>query len=73
MPRRLSTDELAKNLFAVGNVTSVFMQDKFLTVTKTDDRVARTVAAPIRAAAGLGGQTGAAVAPRVFSKSRRRE
>jgi Fe-S cluster biogenesis protein NfuA len=64
-------DELAKNLFAVGNVTSVFMQDKFLTVTKTDDKgwpeMLPLLAAPIRAAAGTGGQTAPAT-PRMFSK-----
>ena len=65
-------DELAKNLFAVGHVTSVFMQDKFLTVTKTDDKgwpeMLPLLAAPIRAAAGLGASTGEPVAPRVFTK-----
>ena len=65
-------DELAKALFAVGHVTSVFMQDKFLTVTKTDDKgwpeMLPLRAAPIRAAAGLGAQTGEPVAPRVFTK-----
>ena len=66
-------DELAKGLFAVGNVTSVFMQDKFLTVTKTDDKgwpeMLPLLAAPIRAAAGVGGGQGpAAGGPRVFSK-----
>ena len=66
-------DELAKGLFAVGNVTSVFMQDKFLTVTKTDDKgwpeMLPLLAAPIRAAAGVGGgQAPAAGGPRVFSK-----
>ena len=65
-------DELAKGLFAVGNVTSVFMQDKFLTVTKTDDKgwpeMLPLLAAPIRAAAGLGGQSGAPVAAKVFTK-----
>lgn len=65
-------DELAKGLFAVGNVTSVFMQDKFLTVTKTEAKgwpeMLPLLAAPIRAAAGLGGTPGAPVAPRVFSK-----
>ena len=66
-------DELAKGLFAVGNVTSVFMQDKFLTVTKTDDKgwpeMLPLLAAPIRAAAGAGGgQAPAAGGPRVFSK-----
>jgi Fe-S cluster biogenesis protein NfuA len=66
-------DELAKGLFAVGNVTSVFMQDKFLTVTKTDDKgwpeMLPLLAAPIRAAAGAGGQTTGAAAPaKVFSR-----
>ncbi|BDU68484.1 iron transporter [Geothrix oryzae] len=66
-------DDLAKNLFAVGNVTSVFMQDKFLTVTKTDDKgwpeMLPLLAAPIRAAAGAGGgQANAPGAPRVFTK-----
>ncbi len=65
-------DELAKGLFAVGNVTSVFMQDKFLTVTKTDDKgwpeMLPLLAAPIRAAAGAGGGTGAAAPARIFTK-----
>ena len=65
-------DELAKGLFAVGNVTSVFMQDKFLTVTKTDDKgwpeMLPLLAAPIRAAVSLGGQTAGSATPRVFSK-----
>jgi len=65
-------DDLAKNLFAVGNVTSVFMQDKFLTVTKTDDKgwpeMLPLLAAPIRAAVSMGGQNAAPAAPRMFSK-----
>jgi len=65
-------DELAKGLFAVGNVTSVFMQDKFLTVTKTDDKgwpeMLPLLAAPIRAAAGAGGGSGTSAAPKMFSK-----
>ena len=65
-------DDLAKGLFAVGNVTSVFMQDKFLTVTKTDDKgwpeMLPLLAAPIRAAMGLGGQAGAPVSARVFTR-----
>lgn len=65
-------DELAKGLFAVGNVTSVFMQDKFLTVTKTDDKgwpeMLPLLAAPIRAAVGAGGQGSAPTAARVFSR-----
>jgi Fe-S cluster biogenesis protein NfuA len=65
-------DELAKALFAVGHVTSVFMQDKFLTVSKTEDKgwpeMLPLLAAPIRAAAGVGGASSAPAAPRVFSK-----
>ena len=65
-------DELAKALFAVGHVTSVFMQDKFLTVSKTEDKgwpeMLPLLAAPIRAAAGAGGASSAPAAPRVFSK-----
>ena len=65
-------DELAKELFAVGNVNSVFMQDKFLTVTKTDDKgwpeMLPLLAAPIRAATGSGGQNAAPATPRMFSK-----
>ncbi len=65
-------DELAKALFAVGHVTSVFMQDTFLTVSKTEDKgwpeMLPLLAAPIRAAAGAGGASSAPVAPRVFSK-----
>ena len=65
-------DDLAKNLFAVGHVTSVFMQDKFLTVTKTDDKgwpeMLPLLAAPIRAAVSAGGQSSAPAAPRIFSK-----
>jgi Fe-S cluster biogenesis protein NfuA len=57
----------------VGNVTSVFMQDKFLTVTKTDDKgwpeMLPLLAAPIRAAVGAGGQAlGAAAPAKVFSR-----
>jgi len=53
-------DELAKGLFAVDHVVSVFMQDKFLTVTK-DDGVGWTellpkLAPPIRQAPSVAGQ-----------------
>jgi Fe-S cluster biogenesis protein NfuA len=65
-------DDLAKALFAVGHVSSVFMQDKFLTVTKTEDKgwpeMLPLLAAPIRAATGLGGQAGVPTTARVFSK-----
>ncbi len=65
-------DDLAKALFAVGHVSSVFMQDKFLTVTKTEDKgwpeLLPLLAAPIRAAAGVGGQSSPQAAPRVFTR-----
>jgi Fe-S cluster biogenesis protein NfuA len=53
-------DELAKGLFAVGHVVSVFMQDKFITITK-DDGVGWTellpkLAPPIRSAPSAAGQ-----------------
>ena len=53
-------DELAKGLFAVDHVLSVFMQDKFVTVTK-DDAVGWTellpkLAPPIRQAPSSAGQ-----------------
>ena len=53
-------DALAKGLFAVGHVVSVFMQDKFITVTK-DDGVGWTellpkLAPPIRSAPSATGQ-----------------
>ena len=54
-------DDLAKGLFAVGHVVSVFMQDKFVTVTK-DDGIGWTellpkLAPPIRSAPSAAGQT----------------
>ena len=65
-------DDLAKALFAVGHVVSVFMQDKFLTVTKTDEKgwpeMLPLLAAPIRAAAGLGGATDTPASTRMFSR-----
>ncbi len=65
-------DDLAKALFEVGHVLSVFMQDKWLTVTKTDDvkwpDLLPKLAAPIRAAASISGQTAEATAKREFNK-----
>lgn len=67
-----ANDELAKALFDVGCVVSVFMQDKWLTVTKTDDvkwpDLLPKLAAPIRAAASITGQSNAAAAKREFNK-----
>jgi len=52
-------DPLAKALFEVGHVTSVFMQDKFLTVTKDDgigwSELLPKLAPPIRAAPAVAG------------------
>ncbi len=52
-------DPLAKALFEVGHVTSVFMQDKILTIAKDDgigwSELLPKLAPPIRAAAGVGG------------------
>ena len=67
-----ANDELAKALFKVGHVVSVFMQDKWLTVTKTDDvkwpDLLPKLAAPIRAAASINGQSSEAAAKREFNK-----
>ncbi len=54
-------DELARGLFAIGHVVSVFMQDKFITVTK-DDGIGWTellpkLAPPIRQAPSAAGAT----------------
>lgn len=66
-----AADPLAKALFEVGQVVSVFMQDKWLTVTKTEDAtwpdLLPRLAAPIRSAPSV---TGAAadVPKRDFSR-----
>lgn len=65
-------DELAAALFRVGNVVSVFMQDKWLTVTKDDgaswpDLLPR-LAAPIRSAPSALGQSVAEATKRDFSR-----
>jgi Fe-S cluster biogenesis protein NfuA len=50
-------DPLAKSIFDVGDVVSVFYMDKMITVEKTDesewDEVLPALAVPIRAAVGL--------------------
>lgn len=61
-------DKLAKSLFDIGNVVSVFYMDKMITVEKTDeaewDEILPELAVPIRAAeavaAGNGNAKGAA-------------
>jgi Fe-S cluster biogenesis protein NfuA len=53
-------DPLAKGLFDVGHVVSVFMQDKFVTVTKDDgigwSELLPKLAPPIRQAPSAGGE-----------------
>jgi Fe-S cluster biogenesis protein NfuA len=60
------TDALAKSLFAVGDIVSVFYMDKMITVEKTDeadwDEILPTLAVPIRAAESVGVQSAAAAA-----------
>jgi NFU1 iron-sulfur cluster scaffold homolog, mitochondrial len=74
-PEEAENDLLAKSLFDVGDVVSVFYMDKMITVEKTDeadwDEVLPVLAVPIRAAesvkaqsaaAAVGGAIGAALA-----------
>ena len=53
-----ATDDLAKSLFDIGNVESVFYMDKMITVEKSDevewDEILPLLAVPIRAADGVG-------------------
>jgi Fe-S cluster biogenesis protein NfuA len=55
-------DPLAKSLFDVGDVVSVFYMDKMLTVEKTDeaewDEILPALAVPIRAAAAVASSNG---------------
>ncbi|MFN8010718.1 MAG: NifU family protein [Holophagaceae bacterium] len=71
-PEIAAADPLAKALFEVGQVVSVFMQDKWLTVTKTGDAtwpdLLPRLAAPIRSAPSVAGQTPAEAAKRDFSR-----
>jgi NFU1 iron-sulfur cluster scaffold homolog, mitochondrial len=59
-------DELAKSLFNVGNVVSVFYMDKMVTVEKTDeaewDEILPELAVPIRAAQTIANGRSAAAA-----------
>lgn len=67
-----AADPLAVALFDVGNVVSVFMQDKFITVTKDDGigwpELLPKLAPPIRAAASPTTQTAAPAPPPGFEK-----
>jgi Fe-S cluster biogenesis protein NfuA len=55
-------DKLAKSLFNVGNVVSVFYMDKMITVEKTDeaewDEILPELAVPIRAAEAVAATSG---------------
>src|SRR6185436_6530490 len=59
-------DPLAKSLFDVGNVVSVFYMDKMITVEKDDegdwDELLPTLAVPIRAAEAVNSSAAAAAA-----------
>lgn len=52
-----ATDALAKSLFAVGNVTSVFYMDRFITINKEEhvnwEDLLRRLAEPIRSAPAI--------------------
>ena len=65
-------DPLAAGLFEVGNVVSVFMQDKWLTVTKTEEAawpdLLPKLAAPIRSAPSATGAASADAPKRDFSQ-----
>src|SRR5262245_44782768 len=56
------TDALAKSLFDIGNVVSVFYMDNMITVEKEDaadwDELLPTLAVPIRAAESVGSSGG---------------
>lgn len=58
--------ELARSIFEVGNVASVFFMDKMITVEKTDDidwdEILPALAVPIRAAESVGSSNGAGAA-----------
>ncbi len=59
-------DQLAKSIFEVGNVVSVFYMDRMITIEKTDesdwDEVLPELAVPIRAAESVGNGNGNAAA-----------
>src|SRR5262245_19338349 len=65
-PTQAENDQLAKSLFAVGHVVSVFYMDQMITVEKDDegdwDELLPALAVPIRAAEGVGNSSAAAAA-----------
>lgn len=62
-PDKAADNKLAKSLFDVGDVVSVFYMDKMVTVEKTDeadwDEILPLLAVPIRAADSVGGAANA--------------
>ena len=58
------TDKLAKSLFEIGDVASIFYMDKMITVEKTDeadwDEILPLLAVPIRAAESIASNNGGA-------------
>lgn len=65
-PEEAESDSLARSLFEVGEIVSVFYMDKMITVEKTDeadwDEVLPVLAVPIRAAESVAVQSAAAAA-----------
>lgn len=65
-PEEAANDNLAKSLFAVGDVVSIFYMDKMITVEKEDltewDDLLPTLAVPIREAESVKAQSAAAAA-----------
>lgn len=61
-PESAEEDQLAKSLFDVGDVVSVFYMDKMITVEKTDeadwDEILPALAVPIRAADSVAAKNG---------------
>ncbi len=68
-PDDAKSDTLAKSLFDIGNVSSVFYMDKMITVEKTDeaewDELLPALAVPIRAADSAASANAASVAASV--------
>lgn len=65
-PDEAKSDTLAKSLFEVGNIVSVFYMDRMITVEKEDeaewDELLPTLAVPIRAAASTSSDAAGAAA-----------
>jgi Fe-S cluster biogenesis protein NfuA len=70
-------DELAKAIFEVGNVVSVFYMDRMITVEKTDEadweEVLPALAAPIRAAKSISRENGNKAETKKFDDLKVRE